>query len=148
MKILPINNKFVNFSASYKTEDVLSLITGYPYKNRSNEVALVKSLTDIDLYSREFSDSLPKDAIYLCAYLSIINQCQENILSQHPELKSVSDDFDCKLHLEQGRKAQDNWFKQQLKKLAPELEIEPFKLNKTSLRKTYKEIEKVFNSIF
>ncbi len=148
MKILPINNKFVNFSASYKTEDVLSLITGYPYKNRSNEVALVKSLTDIDLYSREFSDTLPKDAIYLCAYLSIINQCQENILSQHPELRSVCDEFDCKLHLDKGRKAQDNWFKAQLKKFAPQIEIKSFKLNTRSLERTYKEIEKVFNSIF
>ena len=148
MKILPINNKFVNFSASYKTEDVLRLITGYPYKNKSIDSELVKSLTGVDIYSKEFSSSLPKDANFLFVYLSVITQCQENILKQHPEIKSVDDEFDCKLHLEKGRKAQADWFKEQLKKFASNIEIKPFNLNRRKLIDSYKEIEKVFNSVF
>ncbi len=148
MKISSLDNKFVNFSGSYKTEDVLRLISGYPYKNKATDGELVESLTGVDIYSKEFSSSLPKDATYLFVYLSIITQCQEQILKQHPELKQFDDEFDCKLHLEKGRKAQDAWFKEQLKRYAPQLEIKPFKLNAARLKRTYKDIEKVFNSIF
>lgn len=143
MKILPVNRSLVSFSAVYKTEDVLRLITGYPYKNKSTDGELVKSLTGIDIYSKELSSLIPSSEDFLYSYLSIIGQCTDEIIKQHPILAKILDEFNPKLHLDEGKKSQDNWFKRQLSKLQPSIDIEPFSLNKEELEKdaeTYKAI--------
>ena len=147
MNISPVSTKSHNFTSLYKTEDVLRLITGYPYKNQSTSGELIKSLTGVDLSSDSFQSSLPKDAIYLFSIYGIMDACSSEILKQHPELKTIYDSFDCQLHLKEGKKKQDSWFKEQLAKLDKFMDIKPFSLNKEDVRRHYKEIEYVFNKV-
>lgn len=148
MHISPIINSSVSFTSKYKTEDVLRLLTGYSYRNKATDGMLVSSLTGVDIFSKEFSNSLPKDTQYLFVILSILRECHDQILEQHPELKEADDSFDSKLHLTNGKQAQNEWFKCQLKKLDAVIDIEPFKLDKAKIKERYKDIESVFNSIF
>lgn len=147
MKIMPVNKNPVNFSRQYKTEDVLRLVTFYPYKNKSTDGSVIESLTGIDIFSKEFQSTLPKDAVYLYVYVTIMTMCQEEILKQHPELQEISDSFDCKLHLTEGKKAQNQWFRNQLKKLPDILDIEPFKLNRKKGEDIYKKIEEIYDAV-
>lgn len=148
MRISALNKSPLSFGALYKTEDVLRLVTGYPYKGKATDGKLINSLTGVNIYSKEFSGNLPKDTVYLFAILSIHDACSEEIIRQHPELEEVFDTYDCQRHLKEGKKAQDNWFKTQLIKFKPEIDIESFKLDRKKLENTYKNIETTFNQIF
>ena len=147
MKILPVNRSLVSFSAVYKTEDVLRLITGYPYKNKSTDGELVKSLTGVDIYSKELSSLIPSSEDFLYSYMSIIGQCTDEIIKQHPILAKILDEFNPQLHLEEGKKSQDNWFKRHLSKLQPQMDIEPFSLDKDKLQKDAVEFKSILDKI-
>lgn len=148
MYISSFNKTTLSFSSAYKSEDILRLITGYPYKNKSTLPDTVKSLTGIDLYSKEFHKQIKDDSEYLIAVSSIQQACADEILKQHPQLHTADDSFDCMLHLNEGKKAQDLWFKEQLKKLPEVIEIEPFKLSLSLLREKYDYIMSIFQKIF
>ncbi|MGM9994776.1 MAG: hypothetical protein ACI37R_08635 [Candidatus Avigastranaerophilus sp.] len=148
MKITPIKTNPTAFSALYKTQDVLSLITGYEYKGKSTIPATIKSLTGVDLYSDEFHKKIDENPQYLYAVMSIQDACTEEVLKQHPEFKSADDSFDCKLHLKKGRKAQDDWFKVQMRTLPDKTDIKPFCLDISVLREKYNSFKEIFEKIF
>ena len=137
MKISSINNN-LNFGARYKTEDVLRLISNYPYKNKDTD-KIIKSLTGIDMYSDEFRKSVTKEESYPIVTFALGDICADKVMQQNPKLVEVRDSFTTEIKLNANKEVKDNFFETQMKKLGKSINLEPFTVTMDEIRKRYSE---------
>ncbi len=145
MQISKINQNIYkqNFSAEYKTEDVLRLITGFPYKDKSSK-EIIKSLTGIDIYSKEYHSSMPKESEYLFNVIALESLCCDRVLEQKKELHEADSSYDDEMPLKAGKKQTENWFKKQIKKIGKTINIEPFSIPKDEIIEKSNSFYKIF----
>ena len=148
---MKISNKIIytpGFSAKFKTEDVLRFVTQYPYKNKTNNDYMVKELCGIDLKSDEFLSSITDDEYSPIAMFAVIETCSEKILQQNKDLQKADSTFDATLHLREGRKKTDDWFKEQIKKLGEAINLEPFTVSTEEIKAADKNLMELIGKIF
>ena len=138
MKISQINNYNQNFGELYKSEDVLRLVTGYPYKGKGSE-KFIKALTGIDMYSPEVKAQIPKDAEYSYVMIAIENACEERVTSQNKEFPQIKKDFLKVLIHAKDEQTKRSAFEELLKKFGKTIELKPFSLTLKDIEKSYKD---------
>ncbi len=138
MKISRINNYNQNFGERYKTEDVLRLVTGYPYKGKGSE-KFIRELTGIDMYSSEVKRQIPEKAEYSYVIIAIENACEERVTSQNKEFPQIKKDFLKVLMHAKDEETKRSAFEEILKKFGRTIELKPFSLTRADIEKAYKD---------
>jgi hypothetical protein len=138
MKISCINNANINFGARYKAEDVLMLVTNYPYKGRDTD-KIVKSLSGIDMYSDEFRRSIDPSAANAVVTFALEDICADKVMEQEPKLKEVRESYTVDISASMDKEKKENWFKNQLNKFGKTIKLEPFTVTTEEIKKRYKE---------
>ena len=109
---------------------------------------MVKELCGIDLKSDEFLSSITDDEYSPIAMFAVIETCSEKILQQNKDLQKADSTFDATLHLREGRKKTDDWFKEQIKKLGETINLEPFTVSTEEIKAAYKNLMELIDKIF
>lgn len=143
----------MHFNAQFKTKEILSFIVQYPFEKGFDDIKednLIEFMTGLNPQNKDYFEKVFQTSDYskLTSKITLQTACVDEIIKQNPILKNADETCDVVFtKLKKDKNEIKTWLNFQMKKIGETVDIEPFKLDIKKLVQSYKELEKMIDSI-